>query len=139
MLMNSHGNLVQMSIDSLKQQVRSSLTTTTQTYVSINPDLSVHKMYLQDAYVPDKMHISFTRLRTGSHRLRIETGRWSRVPRDERLCDCGQVQDEQHVLLRCPATEHLRLPCRTLKEIFQTDNITLAKLCHDILEIFNIN
>ena len=50
----------------------------------------------------------FTRLRLSSHKLRIETGRWQRLPVEERLCTCGAVQDEIHVLQSCPLTKYLR-------------------------------
>jgi len=44
-----------------------------------------------------------TRLRSGQNELRVNTGRWDRVPRDLRLCElCGvEVEDEAHFLLRC--------------------------------------
>ena len=52
-------------------------------------------------------------LRTGSHRLRVETGRWERpaVRRDQRLCqrcDLGEVDDEHHMVFRCTALQELR-------------------------------
>ena len=44
-----------------------------------------------------------------SHSLKVETGRWSRIPKDDRLCGCGEaIQDEEHVLLRCPKTDFAR-------------------------------
>ena len=70
----------------------------------MNPSLTVHKIYeMQANYVEEQVRLSFSRFWLGSHYLRIETGRWSRTPRDERFCDCGnnQVQDEQHVLRDC--------------------------------------
>ena len=54
-----------------------------------------------------------TGLRTGTNRLRIETGRWKR-PREaveERVClSCmeGEVEDEKHFMLHCRAHEALR-------------------------------
>ena len=49
------------------------------------------------ATVPEWQRIAFTRFRLSSHRLRIETGRWSRLPREQILCDCGanEPQDEK--------------------------------------------
>ena len=46
----------------------------------------------------------FTRLRSGAHKLYIETGRWKKIPRDERICrfcDSGKIEDEDHVLWIC--------------------------------------
>jgi hypothetical protein len=53
-------------------------------------------------------------LRTGSHQLRIETGRWERpmVARDQRICQrcpSGEVDDEHHMVFDCPALEEVRL------------------------------
>ena len=41
----------------------------------------------------------------------IETGRWSRIPRERRLCNCGlaEVQDEKHVIETCHHLSELRL------------------------------
>ena len=62
--------------------IRSSTSTRRSVYLTINPDLTVHKAYKQSLLEHER--IAFTRLRLGSHRLRIETGRWSRLPREER-------------------------------------------------------
>ena len=50
----------------------------------------------------------FTRSRLSSHRLKIETGRWARIEPEDRLCMCGQIQTEEHVLLYCVLTDHIR-------------------------------
>ena len=41
-----------------------------------------------------------------SQNLKVETGRWRRQPRAERVCQCDRekVQDEKHVLLECTLT-----------------------------------
>lgn len=70
-------------------------------YRELNPDLATHKLYAQSTptpYIPDSLRIAFTRLRLSSHRLRSETGRWSKTPRENRLCTCGVLQDEKHIL-----------------------------------------
>ena len=84
------------------------------TYREINPELSVHAVYSERpsegrTSVPELYRKSFTRMRLSSHRLKIETGRWSRIPQEQRLCQCGlSVQDKQHILVNCPLTQHLR-------------------------------
>ena len=91
-------------LQELKAQIESSDRTKFKTYKLMNPSLTVHKIYeMQANYVEEHVRLSFSRFWLGSHYLRIETGRWSRTPRDERFCDCGnnQVQDEQHVLRDC--------------------------------------
>jgi hypothetical protein len=47
---------------------------------------------------------ALAQLRTGSHWLREETGRWEGVPREQRMCPhCqGGVEGVQHVLFECP-------------------------------------
>ena len=56
--------------------------------------------------IPECARVEFTRLRLGSHRLRVEAGRWSHNPRDQRYCKCAEVlQDKEHVLLHCPKTQ----------------------------------
>ena len=47
-----------------------------------------------------------TKLRGGTAELRVETGRWSRLQREERTCkQCtlGEMEDEVHFVLRCEA------------------------------------
>ena len=48
---------------------------------------------------------SLTKFRISAHRLKIETGRYERKPREERICQrCNnnQIEDEIHFLLACP-------------------------------------
>ena len=76
------------------------------TYLEINPELSVFPLYSKQ--IPEYARISATRLRLSSHNLRIETGRWARIQREDRLCSCGNLQTEEHVLLYCERTAALR-------------------------------
>ena len=84
--------------------------------------------------------------RMGSHMLGVETGRWQRLPRAERLCQrcsCGVVDDEAHMVWGCPALVDQRVQH---SELFQdSDIITVAdfmqqdagqlaaflRVCHD--------
>ena len=56
---------------------------------------------------------AFTRLRTSSHRLAIETGRWTKphsTPRFERKCQlCNTLEDEFHFMLECPLHRDLKV------------------------------
>ena len=65
--------------------------------------------------------------RMGSHMLGVETGRWQRLPRAERLCQrcsCGVVDDEAHMVWGCPALVDQRVQH---SELFQdSDIITVA-------------
>ena len=78
-------------------------------YRQLNPDLSKHEIYFAKD-IQEHQRIAFTRFRTGSHLLKIETGRWSRVPRENRLCHCdkGEVQDEFHIIESCSLLNETR-------------------------------
>ena len=96
-------------LEALKLKIRNELVSTRrETYLLMNPDLVSPDIYRTSDFIPDHCRITFTRLRFGSHRLKVETGRWSRIPRERRLCPCGQVQDECHVLLDCSLLNNLR-------------------------------
>ena len=87
---------------SVGEKFRTQNTSKALTYQSINPELTVHKAYTSQEYIDERERLSFTRFRLGSHHLKIETGRWARIEREDRVCDCGGgVQDEQHVLFTC--------------------------------------
>ena len=76
----------------------------------------------------------------GSHRLKIETGRWSRTPREERLCQCGDIQDEHHVLLACPCSQHVRdemdISYNKLSELMCEDTYTLCNFVYKTLDLY---
>ena len=59
--------------------------------------------------IPSKK--SLVKLRISSHKLRIETGRYDKLPRDQRLCslcNCNKIEDETHFLLDCPSYSSIR-------------------------------
>ena len=74
-------------------------------YCNINPSLVFHPIYTTSS-IPEMKRIAAIRFRFSAHRLKVETGRWSRIPRDERKCSCSEndVQDENHVVFICPNT-----------------------------------
>lgn len=79
-------------------------------YMRMNPDLSIHNIYRRRDHIEDNLRMAFSRVRLSSHRLRSETGRWSRMPMNQRVCphcDGEAVQDEEHLFL-CPATLPIR-------------------------------
>ena len=108
-VMNGEGDPIVVDLDRRKEGIMSSEQTKTVTYRQINPTLSVHPMYSSEEVLEDDFRTAFTRLRLSSHRLRIETGRWTRTPREERLCQCGEaIQTEQHVICDCTLVAHIR-------------------------------
>ena len=95
--------------NSVLHAFRQQTTSKALTYKSINPDLSVHKAYTTSDYIDERERLVFTRFRLCSHHLKIETGRWARIEKENRVCGCGTgVQDEYHVLLRCTKTDDVR-------------------------------
>ena len=79
-------------------------------YLQVNPTLT------KPSYVDmlEFQRVSTTRYRTGSHNLKIETGRRPpKIERDERMCMCyNGVQTLKHCLLECPLLEEQRETCQ---------------------------
>ena len=70
---------------------------------------------------------ALTKLRTSSHKLKIETGRWQNIERNSRLCQqCpGRfIEDEKHVTFDC--TMHLTDSDNTFRFIKLNTNIDLS-------------
>jgi hypothetical protein len=101
------------ALTTIKQRVMTSTATRMVTYREINRELSVHPAYTCTD-IPESSRISLSRMRLSSHYLRIETGRWSRMPKEKRTCICGNIQTEEHVLISCRETEPLRAEYSTL-------------------------
>ena len=55
--------------------------------------------------------VAFGQLRVSSHRLEIEVGRASHIPREERICIlCStEVESEEHFVCRCTAYDDIRV------------------------------
>ena len=127
------------NLKNLKDKFVNELGSKAVTYKSINSSLTVHNVYCTNAYICEWKRVNFTRFRLSSHSLKIETGRWSRILREERLCECGEVQDELHVTLYCPKTAGIR-------EKFNFDGIdnlndlmkhpSIIDIINEITEIF---
>ena len=96
----------------------------------LNRSLEVHPVYKTNIFIPDHERTSFSRIRLISHNLKIETGRWSRIPREHRVCQCDdtQLQTEAHVLISCTLTDNIRLRYPMLD--FRTINSLLSEASH---------
>lgn len=109
-------------------------------YRAGNPDFTVHQLYQTNSTVPEYQRVACTRLRLGAHYLAIETGRWSRTPQDSRLCTCGEVQTEQHVVCSCPRTETIREKYQTidftdLSSFYSSERHVMAACSESILRV----
>ena len=140
-ILGTNGDFTGIFVQNLRNKVRTSTSTRRHDYVSLNQTLLPYKLYKDS--VPEYARISTTRLRLGSHRLKIESGRWARIPRNNRLCTCKtDIQTESHVLLDCPKTLYLRnsIPtiknCNNLNNLFETiDTHTLATYISKVLRL----
>ena len=128
-----------------KNAIRFSNKTRRITYLSLNPELVINDLYSGSFNIPEFARIAVTRLRTSSHRLKIESGRWARIPRDLRLCSCGEIQDEEHVLLRCPMSQELRSTFsltanfRSASQLLNAkypDIVNISYFCSKILDLY---
>ena len=92
---NNQGNLDQLSEHRL--------------YKVLTPEKGLQR-YLSS--VPEKfIREAIARLRLGSHNFMIERGRWQhpKIDFNARLCDdCGEIEDEFHVILVCPRFSQMR-------------------------------
>jgi len=90
-----------------------------------------------DLNLPELHRIAITRIRTSSHHLKIETGRWACIPAVNMMCHCQTGnQDEEHVLLKCPLSKDLRRTFRinhtSITYLFYHNIEVLAEYFHRI-------
>ena len=112
------------------------------TYTSLNPDFTIHPIYIDDSRaIPDYLRITFTRFRLSSHMLRVETGRWRRTPREDRLCRCGQGIQNEHHLFECQLvrniTESFSKPCRSPRDFFENTTMDDLKTLDKALAVMS--
>ena len=97
----------------MKENISNSTSSKRITYKQINPSLSVHSVHKTKTHINEHHRVAFTRFRVSAHSLAVEVGRWNRrgrgrLPLEERLCVCGHIQTEEHVVEQCNLTQHLR-------------------------------
>ena len=136
---------IRMAKEKLQYNIINSDSSRKVTYHEMNPDLTVHEIYTAKHNVPELERISFTRFRVASHSLAVEVGRWNRrgrgrLPLEERLCVCGAIQTEAHVVQQCPRTQNIRdsYDISNFEDIF-SEQRSLASQCktvHLILSSF---
>ena len=135
------GDYFKVGINVLKDTVANSTRSKLIAYQTMNPELDVHGIYRQrQPIIPEHQRMAFTRLRLVSHRLRIETGRWARIPQEERLCICGEVQTERHVVCDCELSRNIRdlNPHMTFRfpNFFFNMNSDICRVVYDILQLY---
>ena len=112
---------------------------------SMNVGLKIHDIYSKKCFINETHRVAFTRFRVSSHSLAIETGRWNRrgrgrLPIEERVCTCGQVQTEEHVVSECLISKHIRdqYGFLSITELMSSNlpNETLCKIIYQILNLY---
>ena len=77
-LINNNVHDVENAIENIKLKIIASESNRVKLYNTINPDLSVHQIYMSKIKVNERERISWTRFRVSAHSLAIEEGRWNR-------------------------------------------------------------
>ena len=85
-----------------------------------------------------KQRSLFAKTRMGTLPLKVETGRYRGIPRDERICvscNLGVVEDEGHVFFKCPKYKELRDQyLNDISDLISTsDNLCDNDILKDIL------
>ena len=142
--LSNQGDFITDQARKMYDKISSSTQTKLVLYNTLNPFALVHPVYTcKSDFVPEFQRIAFTRMRLSSHNLKIETGRWSRLLREQRLCKCGLVQDERHVLTECDLTKTIRddLGCPIIFPDCLQGNTDkkIFKYIHDITKYFDDN
>ena len=99
--------------------------------------MSFKNKFCKEGYfdaISNRTHrVWYTKIRISNHRFAVETGRFSKAPRDERFClfckkqQMSAVEDEKHVLVHCPRYGSLR------KELYNIIN----DLCPNFKDLRN--
>jgi len=131
----------QQGLNTLRNSVATSTKSKLLAYCAMNPQLSIHPIYKRsNNLIPEHQRQAFTRLRLVSHKLRIETGRWARIPREQRLCSCGDIQTEEHVICHCRISQNIRElnPHMTFEfpDFFCNTNKDICRVIHEILLLY---
>ena len=104
-------------------------------YIKMNPSLCRPNIY--NRYVPTHKLLLVTRLRTVSHDLQIERARHMQhhIPQDQRLCSCGEMEDEKHFIEHCNNFTHVRQKYEDLQQLpfhEKLDNISTPNYIYDL-------
>ena len=128
----------------VREGVRQSESSRRRTYVEINPTLEINYVYKEKHVIDEHHRVSFTQFRVSGHSLSCETGRWNRrgrgrLPLEQRLCVCGDIQTERHVTENCPVTQQIRNSYNfTRMETLFTDLFTPGESCKIINDILSM-
>ena len=100
-------------------------------YAIFKQNFSLENYLLHETFVNRKI----SRLRTSSHKLAVETGRFNKTPVENRVCafcNMGSVEDEFHLMMSCSVYENFR---STLKEYLSSFSDILSLLDEQLFPI----
>ena len=103
------------------------------TYRQIKSDMNFEN-YLEDIKNP-QYRSAMTKLRISAHILHIETGRYTNTTLSSRTCPVckqGEIEDEEHFLLRCTGYQNER------KELFNKLNLYSGSSMDNLIKILKI-
>ena len=106
-------------------------------YAQVNLTSSTPKYLSELMFETDRLLL--TRFRCGSHSLAVEKGRYSNVPREDRLCSCGRgIQTILHCFTECPCTRHLfrGKEYASLSDVFRDEDICI--LLHKVCKVLKV-
>ena len=112
----------EINIENMRKKAELSEINTMKDYITINKYMN--KPTYLNSNIMERDRIILTKYRTGSHYLRINTGKHERLPQEKRLCRCKQTQTLKHVILECEQLKNIRhtgYP-KTLEEFFHDEN-----------------
>ena len=112
-------NEIEISYYHIKQRIIDLYHQTWYTEINNSSRLSTYSLFKHtfecekylDYISEDKYRIAYARFRCSSHDLLVETGRYTNIPRNERICkNCTMnvIDNEYHLLLTCPKYSALR-------------------------------
>ena len=140
-MLEEESDLVEKDTEIRTEMLKQGLSSKRALYYKMNPELKSPDLYKNDN-LKEFQRIEVSRFRLSSHNLKIETGRWGRLERDDRICSCniGGVQDEEHVISVCGLTTGLREKYGInyeLKDIFtEVEDDTLCSFFYELSKIF---
>ena len=98
-----------------KDEVKNSTESMKRRYSALTDNTYCSSIY--DKFMKEEYRILITRWRLSCFDLRIETGRYKGLPREDRICTlCDVVEDEEHVIFNCRAYNTIREQFATLLE-----------------------
>ena len=103
-------DILKASLTEMQEKVRAKADRSKyKAFIEMNSLLKRPDIY--NLYIPTHKLHCVTRLRAVAHELAVESGRHhqQKIPREERLCTCGEMEDESHFVLHCHHYSHIRM------------------------------